>query len=284
LRMAESKKWRMVRASYEFLREQAERGTSFSLGDLAKASGWKRKTSDIHLSKKFRGVVYETSGGKYRVDPVILRVPYEDYADLFRQSKRLFASYELETYVDVIVYDFFLPLTHEQRLRDALDTLFYRDALERILKEVGVAALAQEDVFGRRPGETDEELIQRVCERAEDVFVGYSISHVSGRFRAGDLVSRQQAAAGEAEGIPYLVDETTAVVRFIAPVTSTEDAEGLPGQLPLTQGRVREATEIRWLFLHVFAQALTRVLKQEDQVWLLESGAQSGLYVWRRVE
>jgi hypothetical protein len=62
----------------------------------------------------------------------------------------------------------------------ALDELFYRDTLDR---RIG----------------------------------GFFISHVSGRFRTGPIVSRRDSAAKLASDKAYLIDETTAVVRFIIP-------------------------------------------------------------------
>jgi len=45
---------------------------------------------------------------------------------------------------------------------------------------------------------------------------------VNGRFRIQDLVSRVEAANSEAGGKPYLIDETTAIVRFIFPCGKVE--------------------------------------------------------------
>jgi hypothetical protein len=39
---------------------------------------------------------------------------------------------------------------------------------------------------------------------------------------------------------------------------------------------------MRWLFLNFFAEAVTRVAKKEDEIWLLESGMRSALYRWVR--
>jgi hypothetical protein len=42
------------------------------------------------------------------------------------------------------------------------------------------------------------------------------------------------------------------------------------------------AEQMRWLFLNFFAEAVTRVVKKEDEIWLLESGMRSSLYRWVR--
>ncbi len=274
---------RRIAASFQFLRDAAETGREFSVAELASAAGWTEGNTRTNLSKRLRDFVRRVGRGAYRCDPVILRVTLEEYGSLFRQSNRLFADYAPSLYSDVIVYEFFLPLTHEQRLRDALDDLFYRDRLRRTLREIGMGKI--EEAFPREEGETDDELVERVVDRAEQVFGGYSVSHVQGRFRMAELMTIAEAAQYETAGNRYLVDETTAVVRFIAPCPSSQYLP--PAQLPLTDpvGAVRsESNEIRWLFLQVFAKALLRVVRQEDEVWLLESGAESGLYIWRRAE
>jgi hypothetical protein len=42
------------------------------------------------------------------------------------------------------------------------------------------------------------------------------------------------------------------------------------------------AEQMRWLFLNFFAKAVTRVVKKEDEIWLLESGMKNALYRWVR--
>src|ERR687884_2104458 len=85
-------------------------------------------------------------------------------------------------YDELVTFDFLLPLTREDRLRRALDDLFYADAVARRLREVGLARLAA--VVPREPGLGDEQYVARIVELAADRFVGYSISHVAGRYRA----------------------------------------------------------------------------------------------------
>ena len=44
----------------------------------------------------------------------------------------------------------------------------------------------------RVSGETDAQYVERAAVRVGDLFSGYSISHVGGRFRAEDLSSRSR--------------------------------------------------------------------------------------------
>ncbi|HEY5164234.1 MAG TPA: hypothetical protein VII81_14590, partial [Terriglobales bacterium] len=61
----------------------------------------------------------------------------------------------------------------------------------------------------------------------------------------------------------YIVDETTAVTRFIFPCTDEAEAD-----------------RIRWFFNVLFARSILELVG-EDEVWMIESGMQSRLYVWR---
>jgi len=64
----------------------------------------------------------------------------------------------------------------------------------------------------------DEEVVARAAELVEAAIGGYSTSIIYGRFRADDLMPREDAQTREPHEGLYLVDETTAVVRFILPV------------------------------------------------------------------
>jgi len=114
---------------------------------------------------------------------------------------------------------------------------------------------------------------------------GYSLHLVNGRFRAGSLATKSEVVNRAFSQGPYLVDETTAVVRFILPVDVKQES---PSQLSLfepikdTPSSSEHEEQLRWLFLNFFAEAVTRVVKKEDEIWLLESGVHSALYRWIR--
>jgi hypothetical protein len=113
------------------------------------------------------------------------------------------------------MFEFLLPLTRESQLRSALDDLSYSDTVEQRLREIGVAKLA--DAVARHPKETADEFYSRVVDLTADRFGGYSVSHVSGRYKAARLMTRHSALEHVTNGGRYLIDETTAVVRFIIP-------------------------------------------------------------------
>lgn len=271
-----------LQSAFDFLVEYAKSGKSFKLEDLIKASKWTERTAKIYLSKKLSDLI-EKRNGAYSVSPEILRVRYEDFKDLYRQKQRLFTDYVRKTPQKVLVYEFFMPLSREDRLREALDNLFYKDTVEQRIKEIGIANIRNALHFPK--SSTDVDVVEFVVNFMDNTIGGYSLHLVNGRFRAGALTTRREVVARPFSQGPYLVDETTAVVRFILPVS--EDQEP-PSQLNLfepakdTPSSNELAEQMRWLFLNFFAEAVTRVVKKEDEIWLLESGMRSALYRWVR--
>jgi hypothetical protein len=115
-----------------------------------------------------------------------------------------------------------------------------------------------------------------------DKFVGYSVNHVNGRYKATEIKTMQEAfRGGAASAERYLVDETTAVVRFIFPCKAeTEEQENalLAAETPTAE---QEAKLIRWFFRQLFVQSILEVVNAEDEIWLLETGMQNCLHIWR---
>ena len=151
-----------------------------------------------------------------------------------------------------------MPLTNEAFLRTALDALFYRDSIEASLLTISTKTLNKN--FLLHHGESDTDYNNRLFEWISNHFGGSSIYHVNGRFRAGKLVSRQDAASMDR----YLVDETTAVARFIFPCETQEEAD-----------------LVAFFFKTLFIQAIIEVVNGEDEIWMTETGMQNRLHIWR---
>jgi len=180
-----------------------------------------------------------------------------------------------------------MPLRNEEHLREALDSLFYKDSIKFRLKVVKNSDLVAE--FPRKDKEEPEHHVERICNWLSNKFVGYSIHHVNGRFRVGTLGTKaevyEQAATG---GGPYLVDETTAVVRFVIPCgdsSSTsfraDSRENESTAVPIKGDLEKEAELIRWFFNTLFVNSILEVVNGEDEIWLLESGLHSQLHIWK---
>ncbi len=205
------------------------------------------------------------------------------------EDRNLAAERNRVSCFEIVKYEFLLPAVHCGRTRDTLDALFYTDTIKQRLKEVGWAQyhhwIKQED------GETEEEYLERLCALISEKFGGYSISHVSGRYRAAALASREDAARMLVNDERYLVDETTASVRFLIPIQSTRT----PQQSGLNMVDLHEATPppdsavteeislVHSLFFNLFVEAVVRTIQGEDEIWLVEEAGRSrSLYVWER--
>jgi hypothetical protein len=274
---------------FEFFRERALDGESFTLEELENASGWSRSSIDTYRSKQWKELLEKGADGAFCVRREFLRLTKAEFLDHITQKRPLFAKYRRRGYDSYVMFEFLIPLTRESQLRAALDELFYADTMEQRLREIGISQL--ESTISREDSEDDEEYLERVVRLAADRFGGYSISHVSGRYKAATLRSRQDALAHVLDGGRYLIDETTATVRFVVPCKCTEYA--LPDSLsdaadigsPLSEAKElhEEVVLIRRLFFMLFVETVVRTIKGEDEIWLLEEGVAHRLYVWERV-
>jgi hypothetical protein len=142
--------------------------------------------------------------------------------------------------------------------------------------------------FPRDDAQTGDDYLEEVCDWISDNFGGYSIYHVSGRFRAEKLSTTEEVATIQDNGGRYLVDETTAVVRFIfycgepirkkAPLASGHfGEEGLDQVEP----NLADVARLRWFFGVLFVESIIQFVNAEDEVWMVESGLINKLHVWR---
>ncbi|MCP4142809.1 MAG: hypothetical protein GY755_21415 [Chloroflexi bacterium] len=270
--------------SFDFLIKHAQEKTSFSAQELSDKAGWELVEAEDNIENRLSDLV-EEKGGQYFAKPEILRVRLNDFKELLHQKKRLFTDYVLEVSPSVLIYEFFMPLSREDRLREALDNLFYRDTIEQRIQEIGIAQIrAGLDLSANY---SDEKIQQLVFDFIESTIGGYSIYLVNGRYRADLLASRTEVVNRPFAYGSYIVDETTAIVRFILPVVTDagkfEHGNILEPAADSTQANKR-AELIRWLFLNFFAEALIRVVQNEDEIWLLESGMRSAFYRWTKRE
>jgi len=155
-----------------------------------------------------------------------------------------------------------MPLTHETQLRSTLDTLFFKDTILTKLRTI--RELDLETHFARPVGQSDERYFDQVVDFVEEHFVGYSISHVDGRFRAVGVLDYDNVAGFQKRGRRYLIDETTAVTRFIFPYDGDE-----------------ELATIQFLFHELFVRSMVHLAQGEKQIWMLESGPEIKVHIWR---
>jgi hypothetical protein len=154
-----------------------------------------------------------------------------------------------------------MPLAHENALRVTLDSLFFKDAILPRLRRIGFPKLQQ--FFPRLPAEQNDPYLERVCKFVDSMFLGYSIYHVDGRFRAFKLSTQDDVLSIQKSGQRYLIDETTAVTRFIFPCK--ED----------------EPDKVRFLFKELFIDSITQLVSGEDEIWMVESGMRHRVHIWK---
>lgn len=178
------------------------------------------------------------------------------------QNRPLAADYKKLSFDSVVVYEFFMPLTNETALRTTLDALFFKDNVIPKLRAVGRDELSQH--IPANDGEEDDDYFKRLTGWIGDHFGGYSIYHVNGRFKAGGILTREEAAQREVQGYRYLVDETTAVTRFIFPCADAAEAD-----------------LVRYFFDAIFVRSIIQLINAEDEIWMVETGNRNRVHIWR---
>ena len=251
------------RAAYEFLLEHYQTQEPFTIQQFSDATGWIGRTLDTYRTKQFKAFFENVAVDQYRVSDSFAKfISWPRFKAHVTQTRRVVTGYDPTSY-EVLIYDFLMPLTNEEYLRTTLDSLFYRDKILARLRTSGLEKLAE--YFPRRDGIDDEEFTRDILTFISKRFVGYSISHVDGRFRSGDLMTREQAAQHELRGQRYLIDETTAVARFIFPYKDNAEMEA-----------------IQYLFEVLFIRSIIQLVNGEEQIWMVQSGSPaSHLRIWQ---
>lgn len=263
------------RAAFEFLREHFREDKIFTQEDVQKKTSWSKRSVTTYWSKQFEPFVeavapilrkHQQWNQQWRVTDVFLVVgTWLKFRRHVSQKRQVTFAYNHNIYTTVLMFEFFLPLTNETVLRNALDALFYRDTIHKKLLALGFVNLKSQ--IPPRDGESDKAFLERVITWVGDHFSGYSISHVNGRFRAGQMQTMVYAAGIQERGGRYLIDETTAVTRFIFPCDTEE-----------------HATQVSWFFHQLFVQSVIQIAG-EAEIWMIESGiGNPQLHIWRAKE
>ncbi len=188
------------RAAFDFLRDKYNTQELFTLDQFQTATGFGDVSFRTYISKHFRDLLVKVTADKLRVS-----LAFRQYAtwrkfrdNVVTQNRILTRQYVRSSYDNVVMFEFFMPLRNEESLRAALDGLFFKDSIKFRLKTINESDLKTK--FPTHLIEADEDYLERVCAWIADRFVGYSINHVSGRFRVGDLRTRVEVLEEEAKG------------------------------------------------------------------------------------
>lgn len=250
------------RAAHRFLLEHLQSQESFTKDEFAKATGWEKPgTANTYLSKHYRDLFEKIGPDKYRVSEAFRKfVSWQKFKQHVTQVRRVVTNYEPSS-SDVMTYDFLMPLTNEAHLRTTLDALFFKDSLVARLKTIGAAELKKNLRFADG---SDESYFDSILRFIEEHFIGYSVFHVDGRFRSSKLRTQDEVAAIQKRGEKYLIDETTAVARFIFPYQSEDELQN-----------------IRYLFRALFVRSIIQLVNGEEQIWMIEAGEQNRVHIWQ---
>jgi hypothetical protein len=250
------------RKVFDFLTQHLESQEPFAKEDIQNITTWKRKTFPTYWSKQFEQFVTDATNNKYRVSESFRPfADWEKFQQHVTQVRRIASDYKALTFDKVLTFEFFLPLSNEAHLRTTLDSLFYKDAIVAKLKAQDQGELLNQ--FPKRNNESEEAHLERLCGWLSDHFAGYSISHVNGRFRAEQLSTKKEVADPSYRK-RYLIDETTAVTRFIFPCQDVDEVE-----------------QVRWFFTNLFVNSIIQLINGEAEIWMVESGSQNRVYIWR---
>ncbi len=263
-------KYDSQRAAFRFLRRHLLSGDPFILRDFIKVTGWdKPGTYRTYLQKQYRGLIENLEGGsfrivpngKYRVTEAFRKLlDWRKFRQHVTQNRAVGGDYK-HSVSKVLVYDFLMPLTHETDLRITLDALFYKDTILAKLKGIDRAKLNK--YFKQAEGQEEFDYLMRILQFIESNFVGYSIYHVDGRFRSPGILGFDEIALLSKRGGRYLIDETTAVTRFIFPWDTSD-----------------QMSAIRFLFERLFVRGMMDLVEGEQQIWMLENGPDRLVHIW----
>lgn len=147
------------------------------------------------------------------------------------------------------------------------------------------------NAFPKENNENDELYYQRLYKWISNKFCGYSIGTVSGRFKVNELKTFSEVSDLLSMGRHYLIDETTAIVKFIFPIGQqhiSEDIDYKYNQGFFKQNQINsdeekvEISRIRFFFKNLFVKAILELVNGEDEIWMIESGVnKSKLYMWK---
>ena len=207
----------------------------------------------------------------------------------FSQSEKLIDYYE-EIYSNIVTFEFFLPLNNESALMSTLDELFYKDTIKKM-----ISLEKRDELYNAFPllsDETDEDYFERLCQWLSSIFGGYSIGTVNGRFRASEIKTYREVSEILTSGRNYIIDETTAIVRFIFPIGNPVKNKTVDYTYKQNQQKTlkntdeslnKEYMKIRYFLKILFVKSILSLVAGEDEIWMIERGlnGKSKLYVWK---
>jgi len=275
---------------FNFLLKKYSKGESFFKKELEDAA--QDPNFITYFSKKYKHMLDNDPNNinKYFVSTVFKKY---NRIDKFRkqvsQSSRTRGEYYEEKYRKILIFEFYMPLNNEGALRSALDDLFYIDPIKRL-----IARVRREDLynaFPKKENESDESYVRRLLKWISERFGGYSIGTVVGRYKNEQIKSFAEVCELAIRGQNYLIDESTAIVRFIFHIgkpIKKENVDYTYSQFISEQSIIdesylkEEVNQIKFFFKILFVKTILTLVEGEDEIWMIERGiGKPRLYKWK---
>lgn len=281
-----------VKRAFEFLLEKSHSPEPFTKEEFEIFANYPNPDNFVtYFSKKFKHLLEEAVNDEgYLVSGIFKNyATWEKFYAFYSQSTKIKADYNEQFYCKLMTFEFYLPLTNEKVLRSTLDDLFYKDKLKLMFNKI----LKQElyAIFPKNPNESNVDYIERLCKWCSDKFVGYSIQTVNGRFKTDELKTFTEVGEMSSKGYQYIIDETTAIVRFIFPIGTPLESNDFFNKNHLEKYEELESEDfendlevkqIRFFFKNLFVKSILEMVNGEDEIWMVESGIKTLLYIWRK--
>lgn len=274
-----------IRNSYEFLLEKYRKNEPITKEELQSHTNWdKPGTFDTYFGKIFKPLLKKIDNDQFLITDAFMNCStWVKFRKHFSQTRNVRQDYKHQQFKNVVIFEFFMPLTNEAALKSALDSLFYKDTLMRRLHTISLPEIERN--FTRNENETNVDYFDRICIWISDHFVGFSIGHFKGRYRVGDLMSFSEVGQIHQEAGRYIEDETTAIVKFIFPCgeihESTPTLNNFMTDSNSSNNNRNEASLIRFFFENLFVEMILEVVNGEDEIWMLETGMRKRLHIWK---
>jgi len=287
-----------VEKAFDFLLKHFSKDQPFSKEELRLYLSYSEETFKTYFSKKLIHLLEEVPN---KMNYYFVSVVFKKYnrIDIFKrhfsQSTRAKGRYAEKAYKYIISYELFLPLNNETALRSALDDLFYKNRIKSLIARIDIRDLQK--AIKKEKNESKEEYFQKVYDWISNRFGGYSIRVAHGRFRADDLKTFKEVSEILETGRNYLIDETTAIVRFIFYVGKASLKKNVDYSFEQFQSEQAiiedsnvlksEIQRIRYFFKILFVKTILTLVDGEDEIWMLEKGLGiknlHKLYIWQNV-
>jgi hypothetical protein len=132
------------RRALRFFRERLQSQDPFTKAQFTEATGWSGSTLATYWSKQFKPFVVDIGGSQFRVSEGFRPfMTWKKFQRHVTQNRPVAGDYTRLEFNNVVVYEFFMPLTNETALRTTLDALFFKDNVVPKLRAIGVAELRQ---------------------------------------------------------------------------------------------------------------------------------------------